>query len=197
MSCYLQAMCLAYLHYFCLTQEQVLHCLMYMCGTKPDSLLLTASHSNLIGVHAHPIQVRRVPYNAKLWWWKSLMNLTNGCWIVKIFPTKILHFKIFDVAYFMVKQFIRVFRYVGTCNFEVLSSWQEGSWDGHHAWHFSTLATKWINMIGRDNSTIIYFYWHKRKPNSIRQSFARQTFWNTGFVKFCQTFPLSKFCAIQ
>ena len=29
-------------------------------------------------------------YSVKLWQWKSLMNLTNECWIVKIFPTKIL-----------------------------------------------------------------------------------------------------------
>ena len=28
----------------------------------------------------------------------------------------------------------------------------------------------------RDNSTIIYFYWRERISNSIRQSFARQTF---------------------
>ena len=36
----------------------------------------------------------------------------------------------------------------------------------------------------------------RTKPNSIRQSFARQTFWNALFVKFRQTFPPSKFHAI-
>ena len=37
----------------------------------------------------------------------------------------------------------------------------------------------------------------KQKPNSIRQGFARQTFWHASFVKFRQTFPPSKFYAIR
>ena len=47
------------------------------------------------------------------------------------------------------------------------------------------------------NPTIIYFYQHEQKPNSIWKSFARQTFWNVSFIKFRQTFPPSKFCAIR
>ena len=37
----------------------------------------------------------------------------------------------------------------------------------------------------------------RTKPNSIRQSFARQTFWHASFVKFRQIFPPSKFYAIR
>ena len=47
------------------------------------------------------------------------------------------------------------------------------------------------------NPTIIYFYQREQKANLIHQSFARQTLWHTSFVKFCQTFPPSKFYAIQ
>ena len=46
------------------------------------------------------------------------------------------------------------------------------------------------------NSTIIFLP-ARTKPDSIRQSFARQTFLNASFVNFCQTFPPSKFCAIR
>ena len=41
-------------------------------------------------------------YSVKLWWWKSLTNLTNACWIVKIFLPKfctkkilVLHIKVY------------------------------------------------------------------------------------------------------
>ena len=48
------------------------------------------------------------------------------------------------------------------------------------------------------NSTIIYFYHAARtKSNSIRQSLDHQTFWHASFVKFRQTYPPSKFYAIQ
>ena len=38
-----------------------------------------------------------IQYGTKLWRWKSLTNLTNKFWIVKIFPTKILHLVLYIV----------------------------------------------------------------------------------------------------
>ena len=41
--------------------------------------------------------VLKLSYSAKLWWWKSLTTLTNGCWII---PTKILHLESFRYCIF-------------------------------------------------------------------------------------------------
>ena len=57
----------------------------------------------------------------------------------------------------------------------------------YEIYKFSTFANHY-------NPTIIHC---EQKPNSIRQSFARQTFWHASFVKFHQTFPPSKFYAIR
>ena len=44
----------------------------------------------------------KIPYSVKLWRWKSLTNLTNTCWIVKVLPTKILHLENLSIAYFPI-----------------------------------------------------------------------------------------------
>ena len=41
-----------------------------------------------------------LPYSVKVWRWKSLTNLTSAFWIIKNFPTKILHLENFGIAYF-------------------------------------------------------------------------------------------------
>ena len=47
--------------------------------------------------------------------------LTDWCWIIKIFPTKILHLEnFFAITYFTNRAWLGLSRYVGTWNFEVL-----------------------------------------------------------------------------
>ena len=82
----------------------------------------------IVAIQSFQITVNILPYSVKLRQWKSLTNLTSACWIVKIFPTKILHLENFGIAYFMVSYNLLTWvcqglsRYVGPWNLEILSS---------------------------------------------------------------------------
>ena len=47
-----------------------------------------------------------IPYSIKIWRWKSLKNLMNGCWIIKLYPTKILHLENFGIVYFTISYIV-------------------------------------------------------------------------------------------
>ena len=56
-------------------------------------------------------------------------------------------------------------------------------WKVRRIWRMASDLSKFSLSIF---SLLIFFLW---RLQSIRQSFARQTFWHAWFIKFCKTFP--------